>query len=116
MASHGHGKGMRSISTSVPKTVHAELLRRAHLGNWRSLGAYIRAIIDHHVGQNQALVERRTLYPLTDHVTTDAKKTSEAKETHPLTTCCPLAQVVMPLDTGSNQSWTDTGALCSRSH
>ena len=65
MSSHGHGKGMRSVSTSIPVAAHTALVKRAKDGHWRSLGAYLRAVLEHHVAQRQAIAQRRTLYEIT---------------------------------------------------
>ena len=64
MSSHGHGNGMRSVSTTVPLDVHAELYRRARLGHWRSLGSYIRVVLEQHVAQRSAIGSTRTLYTI----------------------------------------------------
>jgi hypothetical protein len=64
MTAHGPGKGKRVVSTTLQKSDLAELARLAQVGGWRSTTAYIRAILEHHASQRQALAERRELYTI----------------------------------------------------
>jgi hypothetical protein len=64
MASHPVGPGSKYVSTSVPAEVRAELQRRARAGGWRSLGAYVRAVLEHHAEEHRTIAERRTFYEI----------------------------------------------------
>jgi hypothetical protein len=77
MASHGPGKGNVYCGTSIPRSVYVELTRRATAGGWRSTGAYIRAILEHHVANSQAIAERRVLYTIEE---TTPARAAESKE------------------------------------
>lgn len=62
MPTHGLGKGMLPISTSISEETHSELQLRAAAGHWKSTCAYIRAVLEYHVQREGAIREQRTLY------------------------------------------------------
>jgi Arc/MetJ-type ribon-helix-helix transcriptional regulator len=84
MATHSKGKGMVPISTSLPKEAYSELLRRKEDGHWKSVGAYIRAVLELHVQQQGAVREKRMLVMDTPPVQDEEKgdQTTWQQRTH----------------------------------
>ena len=98
MSSHGHGKNMRCVSTTVPIEAYRELDRRAKSGGWKSTTAYIRAVIVAHCRARQALATRQTEYTIPE--IKPARAAEPPADYDPKTTplapaCCPLARVAL---------------------
>lgn len=97
MSTHGPGKAKRYISTTIPSDLYVELQRRQVAGGWRSVGAYARAVLEHHVWQGQTLAEHRTIYPISDSTPARVAESRPDQEDHPRPLapgCCPLARAV----------------------
>lgn len=97
MATNSAGKRRKYISTTVDQDVYGELQKRQKNGGWRSIGAYARAILEHHVQTRQTLREQRRIYPIPDHPPGQVAESPDVydPQTTPRTPdCCPLARAV----------------------